>query len=47
MSNGHIKIGDFDISKPAEQRATWLATELRTNTQVETLAFSLYVLVLV
>ena len=34
VSGGHIRLGDFDISKPATERAQWLATELRTRTQV-------------
>lgn len=26
LCEGHVKIGDFDISRPADQRATWIKT---------------------
>lgn len=32
--DGHVRLGDFDISRTTEERGEWLATELRTKTQL-------------
>lgn len=34
IDGGHVRIGDFDISRTSAERCQWLVSELRTRTQV-------------